>query len=153
MLDVKHGSHLFIQNLIVSSQKSNWQTCVIWNVGVRTTFGFSLCVISLLVILVTYFGRVLDAVCTWGWKSMELAQTCTECRNSCNELSDVDLSERPWCYETLWTLTVFIFFYFSDFILILFFFSFSFSFGRWRGTWCYSHMTCHMMWHHRPRTW
>ena len=61
---------------------------------------------------------------------MELAQTCTECRNSCNGLSDMDLSEQPWCYEMLWTLTVFIFFYFSDFILILFFFSFSFSFGQ-----------------------
>ena len=50
----------------------------------------------------------------------------------------------------------FIFFYFSDFILILFFFSFFFFFflfGQWRGMWHYSYMTCHMMWHHRPRTW
>ena len=36
---------------------------------------------------------ILDMVCTWGWKFVELAQTCTECRNSCNELGDVDLSE------------------------------------------------------------
>jgi len=27
---------------------------------------------------------------------VELAQICTECRNSCNELGDVDLSERSW---------------------------------------------------------
>jgi len=47
----------------------------------------------------------------------------------------------------------FLSFYFSDFILILFFFCFSFSFGRWRGMWYYSHMTCHMMWHHKPRIW
>ena len=52
-----------------------------------------------------------------------------------------------------WTLTIFIFllFYFSDFILI--FFSFYFSFGQWRGTWHCSHMTGHIMWCHRPRTW
>jgi len=43
----------------------------------------------------------------------------------------------------------FILFYFSDFIWILFFFSF----GWWRGIWHGSHMTCHIMWHHRPRTW
>ena len=43
-----------------------------------------------------YKERMLDVVCTWGWKSMELAQTCTGCRNSCNELGDADLSERPW---------------------------------------------------------
>jgi len=41
-------------------------------------------------------GEVLGTVCTWRWKFAELAQTCTECRNSCNELSDVDLSEWPW---------------------------------------------------------
>jgi len=43
---------------------------------------------------------------------------------------------------------IFLFFYFSDFILIFF----SFSFERWRGTWHHSHMTSHMMWHHKPRT-
>ena len=37
-----------------------------------------------------------------------------------------------------------------DFILI--FFSFLFDFRWWRGTWYCSHMTCHMIWHHRPRT-
>ena len=53
------------------------------------------------------------------------------------------------CY---WTLIIFLFllFYFPDFILIFFFF---FSFGQWRGTWHCSHMTGHMMWHYRPRTW
>ena len=52
-----------------------------------------------------------------------------------------------------WTLTIFLFlfFYFSDFILIFFFFYFSF--GWWKGMWHCSHMTCHMMWRHRPRTW
>ena len=45
----------------------------------------------------------------------------------------------------------FLFFYFSDFILILFYFYFSF--GQWRGTWHWSHMTGHMMWCHRSRTW
>ena len=47
----------------------------------------------------------------------------------------------------------FILFYFSNFILILFLFLFYFYFGWWRGTWHRSHMTCHMMWYHRPRTW
>ena len=51
------------------------------------------------------------------------------------------------CYGILWTLTIFLFFNFSDFILILIFF------GWWRGMWHCSHMTCHMMWCHRPRTW
>ena len=41
----------------------------------------------------------------------------------------------------------FIFWLYRDF---LFFF---FSFGWWRGTWHCSHMTCHMMWCHRPRRW
>ena len=54
------------------------------------------------------------------------------------------------CYRILWTLTIFLFFNFSDFILILFFLFF---FGWWRGMWYCSHMTCHMMWCHRPRTW
>ena len=27
---------------------------------------------------------------------MELAWTCTECKNFYNELSDADLSEQPW---------------------------------------------------------
>ena len=61
-----------------------------------------------------------------------------------------------FCYETLWTWIIFIFFFllFSDFIEILFSFSFFFfSFRQWRGTWHCSHMTGHMMWHHRPRTW
>jgi len=48
---------------------------------------------------------------------------------------------------------IFLFFYFSDFILIFFSLFFYFSFGQWRGTWHHSHMTGHMMWCHRPRTW
>ena len=48
---------------------------------------------------------------------------------------------------------IFLFFYFSDFILILFSLFFSFSFGQWRGIWHHSHMTGHMMWRHRPKTW
>jgi len=47
----------------------------------------------------------------------------------------------------------FLFLFFSDFILIFFSLFFYFSFGQWRGTWYYSHMTGHMMWCHRPRTW
>ena len=47
----------------------------------------------------------------------------------------------------------FLFLLFSDFIGILFYFSFFFSFGQWRGMWHCSHMTCHMMWCHRPRRW
>jgi len=45
-----------------------------------------------------------------------------------------------------------------SFLLFLWFYinfvflSFWFSFGQWRGTWHCSHMTCHMMWCHRPRT-
>ena len=46
----------------------------------------------------------------------------------------------------------FLLFNFSDFILILFSFLWL-SFGQWRGMWHCSHMTCHMMWHHRPQTW
>ena len=38
---------------------------------------------------------LLGAVCTWRWKSTELAWTCTKCRNSCNKLGDVDLPEQP----------------------------------------------------------
>ena len=45
----------------------------------------------------------------------------------------------------------FLFSLFSDFIGIFVFFFLSF--GWWRGTWHCSHMTCHMMWHHRPRRW
>ena len=37
----------------------------------------------------------------------------------------------------------------NNFIFLLFYFYF----GQWRGMWHHSHMTCHMMWHHRPRTW
>ena len=48
---------------------------------------------------------------------------------------------------------IFLFFYFSDFILIFFSLFFYVSFGWWRGTWYHSHMTGHMMWHHRPKTW
>ena len=40
--------------------------------------------------------NLLGVVRTWGWKSMELAWICTECRNSCNKLGDADLPERPW---------------------------------------------------------
>ena len=63
-----------------------------------------------------------------------------------------------WCLKLLWdawtlTIFIFVFFYFSDFILIFFFFFFYFSFGWWKGTSHCRHMTCHMMWHHRPRTW
>ena len=54
------------------------------------------------------------------------------------------------CYGTLWTLTIL--FYFIFLILLFFFFSFYFE-GWWRGTWQWSHMTGHMMWHHKPRTW
>jgi len=59
-----------------------------------------------------------------------------------------------YCYETLWTLTFFFSFYL--FFLILYFFSFEFLFPfywQWRGTWHCSHMTGHMMWCNRPRTW
>ena len=45
---------------------------------------------------------------------------------------------------------LFYFILFFDFIGILF--CFVFSFGRWNGTW-HSHMTSHMIWHHKPRTW
>ena len=38
-------------------------------------------------------------------------------------------------------------FYFI-FIFLLFYFE-----GRWRDTWQGSHMTCHMVWHNKPRTW
>jgi len=31
--------------------------------------------------------------------------------------------------------------------------NFYFSFGQWRGTWHCSHLTCHMMWYHKPRRW
>jgi len=63
-----------------------------------------------------------------------------------------------WFWSLLWDALdtnnfYFILFYFSDFILILFFFCFCFCFEWWRGMWHYSHMTGHMMWHHRPRTW
>ena len=48
---------------------------------------------------------------------------------------------------------LFLFFYFSDFILIFFSLFFYFYFGRWRGMWHHSHMTGHMMWCYRPKTW
>ena len=44
-------------------------------------------------------------------------------------------------------------FYFILFYFILILFSFSFSLRWWKGTWHHSHMTGHMMWYHRPRTW
>ena len=51
-----------------------------------------------------------------------------------------------------WTLTIFYFLLF--FLILLFFFFILFSWkdneeGMWQG----SHMTCHMVWHHKPRTW
>jgi len=63
-----------------------------------------------------------------------------------------------WQYHLLWNALntdnfYFILFYFSDFISILLFFSFLFNSGQWRGTWHCSHMTYHMMWCYRPRTW
>ena len=60
-------------------------------------------------------------------------------------------SFRESCYEMLWTLTIFILFYFILFFwfyinfVCFFFFFFFWTIKR--------HMTCHMMWHHRPRTW
>ena len=45
----------------------------------------------------------------------------------------------------------FILFYFSDFTF-RFFILFSFK-GWWRGMWQGNHMTGHMMWYHKPRTW
>ena len=54
-----------------------------------------------------------------------------------------------------WTLTIFIFFSFIVFLILLFFFFF-FILLLWKddeeGMWQGSHMTGHMMWHHRPRT-
>ena len=47
----------------------------------------------------------------------------------------------------------FLFLLFSDFIGILFSFSFSFLLDDEKSTWHCSHMTCHMMWCHRPRRW
>ena len=41
----------------------------------------------------------------------------------------------------------------NNFYFILFYFTFTFSFRWWRSTWYCSHMTCHMMWCHRPRRW
>ena len=43
----------------------------------------------------------------------------------------------------------FIFWLYRDFVFFFFFFSFR----QWRGTWHCSHMTCHIMWCHRPRRW
>ena len=43
----------------------------------------------------------------------------------------------------------FIFWLYRDFVFFFFFFSFEW----WRGMWHCSHMTCHMMWCHRPRRW
>ena len=44
----------------------------------------------------------------------------------------------------------FIFFYFSDFTLLYFYFLLK---NNEEGTWQGSHMTGHMMWRHKPRTW
>jgi len=44
----------------------------------------------------------------------------------------------------------FILFYFSDFTLLFFYFLLK---DDEEGTWQGSHMTGHMMWHHKPRTW
>ena len=44
----------------------------------------------------------------------------------------------------------FIFFYFSDFTLLFFYFLLK---DDEEGTWQGSHMTGHMMWCHKPRTW
>ena len=64
------------------------------------------------------------------------------------------LKPRLFCYRTLWTWTIFILFSFIFWLYRNFvFFFFFFSFGQWRGTWHCSHMTCHMMWFHRPRRW
>ena len=43
----------------------------------------------------------------------------------------------------------------SLFLILLYFFLFLLFYfeGWWRGMWQGSHMTCHMMWCHRPRTW
>ena len=49
----------------------------------------------------------------------------------------------------IWTLTIFILF--SFIFLILLYFTFLWKDNE--GTWQWSHMTGHMMWHHKPRTW
>ena len=43
----------------------------------------------------------------------------------------------------------FVFWLYKDFVFFFFFFSS----GRWRDTWQGSHITGHMIWCHRPRTW
>ena len=45
------------------------------------------------------------------------------------------------------------YFIFSDFTFLFLYLLFFFFGDDEKGTWQGSHMICHMMWHHRPRTW
>ena len=54
-------------------QMSNLCYLSIQNTGVRTTFGFSLYAVSLLVVLVTYFGRnIIGKQVYWKMRDMSL---------------------------------------------------------------------------------
>jgi len=59
----------------------------------------------------------------------------------------------PSCYGMLWTWTILFYFLFFFLILLFFFFIFFFFGDDEKGMWQGSHMTGHMIWHHRPRIW
>jgi len=98
------------------------------------------------------------------WKEKQLGKTSISLSLGENSLLN-ELKDRKTLLILLSMFTIvlwdtldmnnfyFLFLLFSDFIRILFSFSFFFSFGQWRSIWHRSHMTCHMMWCHKPRTW
>jgi len=59
----------------------------------------------------------------------------------------------PQLLWDIWILTIFILFSFIFLILLFVSFILFYFEGQWRGMWQGSHMTGHMMWCHRPRTW
>ena len=79
--------------------------------------------------------------------------------NNCNSYNEVRghtlmLSmNSSYCYGTLNTNN-FLFYFLLFFLILLFFFFILFS---WKddeeGTWQGSHMTCHIVWCHKPKTW
>jgi len=76
---------------------------------------------------------------------MDVRTGCTVLHSHCG----VDILWDALDMNNFYFLFLLFFNFIGDFLFLFLFFSF----GQWRGTWHCSHMTCHIMWCHRPRRW
>ena len=81
-------------------------------------------------------------------KSVVIVSDTSIKNNITISITHVYVMERFGHEEFLFSFS-FIFWLYRNFVFFFFFFSFRW----WRGTWQGSHMTGHIMWRHRPRTW